>query len=114
MRDDRKNYKGFCGLTYNNLYEYLTEEPFGYFVIVQMGIILDFVMYVIQHCFICRPSNSTVSEDAGIEPRGVATLALTASRSSHSARSHLRFNCYHGQLQKKILITNCVIIILKY
>jgi hypothetical protein len=25
-------------------------------------------MYVIQHCFICRPSDSTVSEDAGIEP----------------------------------------------
>jgi hypothetical protein len=25
-------------------------------------------MYDIQHCFICRPSGSTVSEDAGIEP----------------------------------------------
>jgi hypothetical protein len=25
-------------------------------------------MYVIQHCFICRPSDYTVSEDAGIEP----------------------------------------------
>ncbi len=24
--------------------------------------------YVIQHCFICRPSDSTVSEDDGIEP----------------------------------------------
>ncbi len=35
-------------------------------------------MYVLQHCFICRPSDSTVSEDAGIEPRTVATLALTA------------------------------------
>ncbi len=23
-------------------------------------------MYDIQHCFICRPSDSTVSEDAGI------------------------------------------------
>ncbi len=32
-------------------------------------------MYVIQHCFICH---STVSEDAGIEPRTVATLASTA------------------------------------
>jgi hypothetical protein len=42
-------------------------------------------MYVIQHCFICRPSDSTVSEDAGIEPRTVATLALTAIRSIHSA-----------------------------
>jgi hypothetical protein len=30
-------------------------------------------MYCIQHCFICRPSDSTVSEDAGIEPRTVAT-----------------------------------------
>jgi hypothetical protein len=26
-------------------------------------------MYFIQHCFVCRPSDSTVSEDAGIEPR---------------------------------------------
>jgi hypothetical protein len=38
-------------------------------------------MYVIQYCFICRPSDSTVSEDAGIEPRTVAT----ARRSNHSA-----------------------------
>ncbi len=30
-------------------------------------------MFVIQHCFICRPSDSTVSEDAGIEPRTVVT-----------------------------------------
>jgi hypothetical protein len=33
--------------------------------------------YFIQHCFICRPSDSTVSEDAGIDPRTVATSALT-------------------------------------
>jgi hypothetical protein len=33
-------------------------------------------MYDIQHCFICRPSESTVTEDAGIEPRTVATTAL--------------------------------------
>jgi hypothetical protein len=25
-------------------------------------------MYVIQHCYICCPLDSTVSEDAGIEP----------------------------------------------
>jgi hypothetical protein len=31
-------------------------------------------MYDIQHCFICRPSDSTVSEDAGIEPRTVTTI----------------------------------------
>jgi hypothetical protein len=30
-------------------------------------------MFVIQHCFIGRPSDSTVFEDAGIEPRTVAT-----------------------------------------
>jgi hypothetical protein len=35
-------------------------------------------MYVIQHFFISRPSGSPVSEDAGIEPRTAATLALTA------------------------------------
>ena len=45
-------------------------------------------MYFIQHCFICRPSDSTVSEDAGIEPRTVATSALAVRRSSHSATSH--------------------------
>jgi hypothetical protein len=47
-----------------------------------------FYMYDIQHCFICRPSDSTVSEDAGIEPRTVASTALTVRRSNHSARSH--------------------------
>jgi hypothetical protein len=43
---------------------------------------------MIQHCFICRPSDSTVSEDAWIEPRTVATSALAVRRSNHSARSH--------------------------
>jgi hypothetical protein len=33
-----------------------------------------FSIYGIQYCFICRPSDSTVSEDAGIEPRTVAAL----------------------------------------
>jgi hypothetical protein len=47
------------------------------------------VQYFIQYCFICRPSDSTVSEDAGIEPRTVATSALDVRRSHpHSARSH--------------------------
>jgi hypothetical protein len=45
-------------------------------------------MYDIQLCVICRPSDSTVSEDAGFEPRTVATTALTVSRSYHLARSH--------------------------
>jgi hypothetical protein len=41
------------------------------------GFIFIFFMYDIQHCFICRPSDSTVPEDAGIEPRTVSTTALT-------------------------------------
>jgi hypothetical protein len=44
-----------------------------------------FFMHFVQHCFICRPSDSTVSEDDVIEPRTVATLALAVRR---SARSH--------------------------
>jgi hypothetical protein len=53
------------------------------------GIFLDLLpfMYVIQHCFMCCTTDSNVSEDAGIEPRTVATLALTARRSNHTARS---------------------------
>jgi hypothetical protein len=49
----------------------------------------DFFLFMcdIQHYFIWRPSDSSVSEDAGIEPRTVATKALTVRRSNHSARS---------------------------
>jgi hypothetical protein len=47
-----------------------------------------FFMYSIQHCFICRPSDSTVSENAGFEPGTVATTALAVRRSDHLARSH--------------------------
>ncbi len=32
-----------------------------------------FFSYYIQHCFICRPSDSTVPTDAAIEPRTVAS-----------------------------------------
>jgi hypothetical protein len=32
-----------------------------------------FLKYFIQHCFICRPSDFTVSEDAAIEPRSRST-----------------------------------------
>jgi hypothetical protein len=35
-----------------------------------------FQTYYIQHYFICRPSDSTVPTDAGIEPRTVATGTL--------------------------------------
>jgi hypothetical protein len=47
------------------------------------GVLGFFSMYCIQHCFICRPSDSTVSEDAEIEPKTVATSALAVRRSNH-------------------------------
>jgi hypothetical protein len=59
-------------------------------------------MYVIQRCFICRPSYSTVSEDAVIEPRAVATLALTARRSNQYITRldliHTRLDLIHTRL----------------
>jgi hypothetical protein len=47
---------------------------------------LDFFlfMYDIQHCFICRLSDSTMAEDFGIEPRTVATTALAVRRTNHT------------------------------
>ncbi len=36
-----------------------------------------------KHCFICRPSDSTVPTDAGIAPRTLATGALAFRRSNH-------------------------------
>ncbi len=51
------------------------------------GLLGFFCMYVIQHCFICHLSDSTVSEDA--ESRTVATLGLIARRFYHSAWSYL-------------------------
>ncbi len=42
-----------------------------------LGDFLNFFSYFIQHCFICRPSDSTVPSlptDAGIEPRTVPTI----------------------------------------
>jgi hypothetical protein len=52
-------------------------------------------MHFIQHYFICRPSDSTVSEDAESQPRTVATLALAVRRSKDSARSHPFSARYH-------------------
>ncbi len=60
------------------------------------GFILFYFSYLIQQCFICCPSDSTVSEDAEIEPRRtVATSAFTIRQSNHSARSHPHFFCIH-------------------
>jgi hypothetical protein len=59
-----------------------------------------FFMYFIQQCFICRPLDSTVSEDAGIEPRTAATFALACRHSNNSARSHPHSARYHPHLAR--------------
>jgi hypothetical protein len=58
-----------------------------------------FKKYLIQHCFIGRPSDSTVWEYAGMESRTVATLALTIRCFNQSAsRFHIRLDFIHGRL----------------
>ncbi len=48
-------------------------------------------MYFIQQCFICRPSDSTLSEAAGIKPRNVATWHWQSDPiKNHSVRSNPR------------------------
>jgi hypothetical protein len=54
-----------------------------FFFFFFLGGFFLFFPYNIQHCFICRPSDSTVPTDAGIEPRTVATGALAVRRSNH-------------------------------
>jgi hypothetical protein len=64
---------------------YLFFVPFSFFLKLKgnfFGFLFLF-MYDIQHSFICRPSDSTVSEDAGIEPRTVATTVLAVRSSNH-------------------------------
>jgi hypothetical protein len=60
-------------------------NPFKHFFFFKyfFGGFFSFCSYIIQHCFICRPSDSTVPTDAGIEPRTVATCALAVRRSNH-------------------------------
>jgi hypothetical protein len=49
-------------------------------IILKSGDFFSFFVLLHKHCFICSPSDSTVSEDAGIEPRTVETLALAVRR----------------------------------
>jgi len=62
-------------------------------------------MYCIQQCFICRPSDSTVSEDAVIEPRTVATLALAVRRCNHYRLDliHRIFSVYENGFKQEYL-----------
>ncbi len=48
-----------------------------------LWIFLLIFTYYIQHCFTCRPSDSTVPTDAGIELRTVETGALAVRRSNY-------------------------------
>ncbi len=63
--------------------KYIAKFFFQFFFKYFLGDLFSFVQYNIQHCFICRPSDFTVSTDAGIEPRTVATSALAVRRSNH-------------------------------
>jgi hypothetical protein len=65
----------------------MSQQAYTFLDIGGGGVFL-FLSYNIQHCFICRPSDSTVLTDAGIEPRTVATAALAVRRSNHKAKSH--------------------------
>ncbi len=49
---------------------------------------LNFLLYFIQQCYICRPTRFHCVGGCWIEPMTTATLALSARRSNHSARSH--------------------------
>jgi len=62
-------------------------------------------MYFIQHCFICSPSDSIMSEDAGIEPSTVATSEMAVRRSNHSARSRSS----DDWANKKICVQVCLL-----
>ncbi len=56
-----------------------------------------FFMYFIQHCFICHPTDSTVSEDAGIEPRtAILTLAVRRSNYTWLDLIHSRLDPIHN------------------
>jgi hypothetical protein len=54
-------------------------------------------IYFIQHCSICRPSDSTVSGDAGIELRTVLTLTLAAYLPRNKC------NCKHRHRENRYL-----------
>ncbi len=60
-----------------------------YYLFQRWLIFCIFFNYFIQSCFICRPLDSIVPEDAGIEPKTVVTLVLAGRRSNYSARSYL-------------------------
>ncbi len=71
----------FCGSFKCFLWSTLTGLIYIFFLKFFFG--KFFFSYCIQHCFICRPSDSLVPTDAGIEPRTVATGTMAVRRSNH-------------------------------
>ncbi len=63
-----------------------------------------FFVYFIHHCFMCRPSDSIVSEDAGIEPRTVATSALAVRRSNHKETNFFVISIYSQGPLKNVYV----------
>ncbi len=53
-------------------------------------------MYVVQYCYICHAAGFTGDTGIGIEPRTVATLALTVRYSNHSARRNFAVITYEN------------------
>jgi hypothetical protein len=80
----------------------LLYVTFVYFEVleIQAGDFLDFFSFYVLYSTLLylRTSDSTVSEDAGTEPRTVATVTLAVRRSNHSARSHPHSARSHLQL----------------
>ncbi len=83
----------FCRTLYNAPIAFISQRLF---IFLFFGWIFCIFSYYIQHCFICRPSDSTVPTDAGIEPMGPLQLmhwqsdALTTRLDRiRKARSHL-------------------------
>ncbi len=69
------------------------------------GRFFGFVLFYVG--YICRSPDFSVSEDAGIEPRTDAMLALTAWGSNHSARSHpqyinIQYICSHNFARNRL------------
>ncbi len=61
--------------------EHEQKRSLGFLIKYLIFIKGGFFHYFIHHCFICHPSEPTVSVDAGIEPPTVATTALAVRRS---------------------------------
>jgi hypothetical protein len=61
------------------------------YLFLHLSILISFSKYSIsfQLLHLCRPSDSSVSDDAGIEPRTAATSALAVRRSKHWAIQYL-------------------------